>query len=218
MKKVLKILLAIVLILALILGGLVVWQWDNVSALLTSVKYSSDDIEVMVKENDDKIKEVFEQIADGVLDVLSEDEREKLLAGEMSEEELTQVKAELEKAPEKVSPSRVNEIISKIYILRAEYVNKLASLESQALAERVEVKVGGVTIPELVAFVEKYTGLATSFEKECDAKMNGYIDELEAELKRLGEDTGIISEIRSVYKNEKELKKSQLLDKYGEYL
>ena len=48
--------------------------------------------------------------------------------------------------------------------------------------------------------------------------MDALILELEAELKRLGEDTSIISEVRSVYDAEKKLKKSQLLAKYKKYL
>ncbi len=218
MKKVLKILLIIIIILAVLIGGIVVWQWENISALLISVKYTSEDIEVMVKENDDKINAVFDEITEGVLNVLSDEEREKLLTGKLSEEELVHVKEALENPEKQTDSGRVDEIISKIYILRAEYVNKLAKLETQALEERKVIKQGGVTVTELVTFVDKYTGLATSFEKDCDAEMNGYIKELDAELKRLGRDASIISEIRSVYKNEKELKKSQLLDKYGKYL
>lgn len=218
MKKVFKILLGIILALVILFGALVIWQWENVSAFLLSVKYSSEDIETMVKENDDKIKATFDEIAEDVLDVLTDEEKRKLLAGELSEEELEHVKETLDNSKKPNDSGRVDEIISKIYILRAEYVNKLASLESQALAERVEVKKDGVTVPEILTFVDKYTGIATAMEKECDATMNSYINELEAELKRLGRDTGIISEIRSVYKSEKELKKSQLLDKYGEYL
>lgn len=222
MKKVLKIVLIIVLILLLISGALLIWQWDNIKAITASVKYTPEVIDTLVTENENKIDEVFSNLTEGgMLSELTEEEQEKLLSGEMSEEEIEHIKEVLETPKENkedVAPSRVDEIISKIYVLRADFVGKLNSLEQQALEERLVIKQGGVTITELVTFVNKYTSGATSLEKECDSKMNSYIKELEAELERLGMSTSIISEIRSVYKKEKELKKSQLLSKYSKYL
>ncbi len=235
MKKVFKILLVILLVVLLILGALVIWQWDNIKTFKMSLEYTPEDIETLVVENDNKIDDMFTTITDGgALSELTEEEKEKLRSGDMTEEEIEHIKEVLEasppasekekdeagKAEEKkdTSPSRVNEIISKIYVLRADFVRRLNALEGEAVYEKNSTKKSSFGVNKILSFAEKYLNRAKALEAECDSKMEAYIAELEAELKRLGQDTSMISEVRSAYKNEKQLKKSQLLNKYSKYL
>ncbi len=222
MKKFFKILLVIIVVILLILGSLLIWQWDNISAIRTSVKYTPEVIETLVIENENKIDEVFAELTEGdALAELTDEEQEKLRSGEMTEEEIEHIKEVLETPKvenKEIAPSRVDEIISKIYLLRAEFVNRLNALESEALSEKQIVKKGGLSVSRILSFVEKYIDKATALEADCDSRMETHIKELEAELKRLGQDTSMISEVRSTYKNEKRLKKSQLFNKYSKYL
>jgi len=223
MKKVFKILFVILIVILLLLGAFVIWQWDNFSAFTTSVKYAPEELETLVIENENRIDEVFSDLAEdgGVLSELTDEEQEKLLSGEMTEEEIERVKEVLEAPKNKnndAAPSRVNEIISRIYVLRAEFVNRLDSLEGEALAEKKTVKKGGLSVSKILSFAEKYIDKAKSLEADCDSRMEAYLSELKAELERLGQSTSMISEIRSTYKKEKQLKKSQLFNKYSKYL
>lgn len=114
--------------------------------------------------------------------------------------------------------SKVDDIVSRIYLTRAEYVNALSSLEAEAKSTAGSIPNKERTISRKLDLIDLYTGRAVALEGQCDSKMESLIGELSAELKASGSNMEIISQVRSVYATEKELKKSQLLSKYGKYL
>jgi len=123
------------------------------------------------------------------------------------------VKDEKKPLQESADESRVDLIISKIYDLRLKYLNKISGLEAEAKAGEK-----GLTVDERLSFIEGIIDKATALEEECDAQMNVYIQELQAELIRLGRDMSMVSEVRVAYQQEKQEKKSQLFNKYNKYL
>ncbi len=216
MKKILKTLAVILIALIIILASLVVWQWENIKVLWIPINHSEETINMMVQENEEHINETLNELTDADIRDLSDNEKEKLLKGELSEEDAIKIIKNTD--DKKHQSDNVDDIISRMYLLRAEYLNRLTSLENETKSKAKELLKQKVSISEKLAFIEKYTGKAVGLEKECDARMKVLVNQLETELKRLGKDTGIISDVREYYEVEKKLKKSQLLSKYSKYL
>ncbi len=255
MNKKLKIILIVLLVIAIAVGALVIWQWGNIKAVFMTFKYSEEEINTLIVENDEKIERILDEITPHNLRALTEEEMAKLQSGELTREEALllikglslsdEERLALEEAiqngtfknanePEsesgvnqksgknvdeksKVNTSGVDDIIAEIYLLRAEYVNALSGLEAEAVSSAKSIPNKELTISKRLDFIESYTGRAVALEGQCDARMNSLIALLDEELKKTGGNRAVISEIRSVYASEKELKKSQLLSKYGKY-
>lgn len=220
MKKTWKVLVIVLLILAIITGALVVWQWNNVKVFFTALQYSADEIDTLITENEGKLDSILNDLSEGDMRGLSDEERDMLLNGELSEEEAISLiqKHKEENATAPKDTGRVDEIISRIYLLRSEYVGALSGLEAEAKAAAKKIPKAERTISKKLALIEAYTGRGAALEKQCDAKMENLIQELKAELQKTGGNTSIISEIRSTYASEKRLKKSQLFGKYSKHL
>ncbi len=110
--------------------------------------------------------------------------------------------------PEK--PSELENLIAQIYVLRADFSGQLDSLVGQAKAEYVANKG-----KNKAGIAGKYLRKATDLESSCDSQMEGILSQIDAEIKRTGGDSGIVSEIRSAYESEKSIKKANLLAKYN---
>ena len=94
----------------------------------------------------------------------------------------------------------------RVFLTCIEYFDNLKG-------KKVAVVGVGVSNTPLIKLLAKYKAKVTA----CDKK-ESLGEELENELKRLGKDTGIASDVREYYEDEKKLKKSQLLSKYSKYL
>ena len=197
MKKVLKIVLVVLLILVAVLGALTIWQWNNIRALFMSINYSTEEIDALSKENEEKISAVM---------------------GELTKAEADEAKEENTSEEKEADKGKIDAIIAQIYKLRSEYVNALSALEAETKAAVKSVPKEQRTATRKLELIELYTGKAAKLEKQCDAKMESLISQIKAELKGNSDSSRLISEIRSLYSSEKELKKSQLLNKYKKYL
>lgn len=217
MKKVFKTLAVILLVLVVILTAVVVWQWDNIQVLFVSVNYSAETIDTMAQDNEQQLNQLLNDLAEGDVRALSDEEIQKLISGELSEEEAIEIIKDMS-GNQPQSHSRIDDIISRMFLLRAEYVNRLTSLENDAKSKAKEIFRKKTSITERLAFIEKYTGKGLGLEKECDARMKSLVGELESEIKKSGKNASIVSEVRQYYETEKKLKKSQLLSKYSKYL
>ena len=197
MRKVIKTVLMVLLILIVLLGALTMWQWNNIKALFMSINYSTEEIDALSKENEKKISTVLKEI--------TEADTPKIEEENTSEEK-------------KADKRKIDDIIAKIYKLREEYVSELSMLEKEARATIKSVPKKERTATKKLELIELYTGKAAKLEKQCDAKMESLISQIKAELNGRSDNARLISEIRSLYSSEKELKKSQLLNKYKKYL
>ncbi len=56
MRKSIKILLVILAVILMAAGALVVWQYDNISALIKGLSSSSEDLAVKIDEHRNKVK------------------------------------------------------------------------------------------------------------------------------------------------------------------
>ena len=119
-------------------------------------------------------------------------------------------------AAEAVRP--VQTIIADIYLLRAEFLNKLDLLIAEGKTEILEASknVPGLVID--IGTVNRYLDRGEALEKECDARMKELLAEMSASLKASGGDLSLVDEARALYVEEKKLYKSELMNKYKKYL
>ncbi len=213
-------LIILAMIIALV-AGLVWWQWNNINAIRFALQYTAEEQAAMEQETNQMIEDISEQFSGVDFSRLSEEAKEMLSKGELSEEDAVAVltgKTTLEEVKNKaganvsnsskIQPSRADEIIAQIYVLRSGYTGKIDGLVNQALAD-YKGKKG--TKSELMS---KYIGLGYGLEGECDSKMEALLSELQVELKRTGGDTALVAQIRSAYQTEKSLKKAAIIEKY----
>lgn len=220
MKRKTVIWLVVLAIFLLLIGGLVFWQWSNITAIRFALQYSREEQAAMERETNKIIENISERFSGVDFSALPEEAKEQLSSGELSEEDAVSVltgKVTWEEVKNKqtttgevsaVQPSRVDEIIAQIYVLRSGYTGKIDSLVGQALSD-YRAKKG--TKSELMT---KYIGLGYALEGECNGKMEALLSELQKELKRTGGDASLVSQIRSAYQTEKSLKKAAIIEKY----
>ena len=107
-----------------------------------------------------------------------------------------------------------DEVIADIYLLRAEYLNEIDALIVEGKKEYVALEKENKGFSAKMDLIQSITDRGNELEANCDSRMNELLVRLESELKQSGGDTGVIKEIQALYKNEKELKKAQLVNTY----
>ncbi|MBP3447397.1 MAG: hypothetical protein J6K51_00060 [Clostridia bacterium] len=221
MKRKTAVLLIVLAVLLIGIGLLVWWQWNNLTAIRYAMQYTAEQKQEMAEKNEAVMKELTETFSGVDFGLLPEEAKTQLSNGELSEETAVAILTgkltwEEYRAKETtangtqtpVQPSRVDDIIAKIYVLRASYTGKIDGLVGQALSD-YRAKKG--TKSELIS---RYVSMGYALEGECDAQMEALLSELQTELKRTGEDSSLIGKIRSAYQTEKSLKKASIIEKY----
>lgn len=256
------IILIVILIILLFAGVVLFKQRRNVKAIYGAATSSSEEIRQRQETNEKKTHEILDDITDREINELSEDMREKLKNGEISDDEALNVILGIDDAEtvqtsanpeqsgdsnasdasvnsenvasnekgdgenesvvterddssdEKQSVGRKEKIIAEIYLLRAEYLNKIDALISSARTAYYSVPAEELTLSKKLSLLNTYKAKGSSLESDCDARMEALLDELRVELVNLNESTESISEIRSVYNEQKHLKKEELINMY----
>ena len=146
MKKSIKVLLVIMAVILLTAGGLVIWQYDNITAFIKGLSTSSEDLAVKIDDHRNKVKtEIVKYIPEPIEDISAEDEK-KLLSGEISLEEVADkyklpieymkdepdnkvpnTPAEIPFDKTKTIEKEIGDSIAQLYALKAKYVNKLGN-------------------------------------------------------------------------------------------
>lgn len=103
MKRRTKIGLGVLGCLAVAVGGLVWWQWNTVEAVVQASQYTSEEIEEKQKENKQKVQSVVDANPSITVRDLTEEEKQALREGTMSQEELA------EKLLQAVNPQPITE-------------------------------------------------------------------------------------------------------------
>lgn len=86
-KKVVCVVLAGVLLCA---GGLTAWQWNNISAVFSAARFSQEELEEKLAENDQAIKDAINNVPEVSIREVTEEERAALREGTLTQEELVQ--------------------------------------------------------------------------------------------------------------------------------
>ena len=88
MKYINRILGGLFAVIFLGLAGVIWWQWDNLRALKQAIEYSSEELEQQLQENQQLIQDAVNAAPEVVIRDVTEEEREALKDGTLTQEEL----------------------------------------------------------------------------------------------------------------------------------
>lgn len=206
-------------VIAILIAVLIFWQWGNIKAVFLSLVYSSEQIETIVAEKEEKANEVLKETTSTEFRPLTEEEAAKLQDGSLTKEEaLNIIKGETDQKNDTSDNGEIDNIISEIYLLRSSYVSELASLENEAMRAAGAMPKKDRTASKKLSFVNYFVSKAVALEDKCDSQMENILSRLKVVLKKQGKGTALISEIRESYASQKMAKKTQLLNKYSKYI
>lgn len=112
-----------------------------------------------------------------------------------------------------VSPA-VQAIIADIYLLRAEFINKLDALIEEGTAEVNAIPKEKRTASVKLEFMNRYLDRGEALEAECDARLEALLADMAAQLKADGGDLSLVDDARALYIQEKKVRKAELYRKY----
>lgn len=249
MNKYNKILLRIILILALTSAVVVIWQYENISAVLNGLTKSSEDIASEINKKRDDLKVKVEKYTNSPINDLTAEDEQKLLKGEMSLDEVAE-KYDLpieymndddgtikyvydEGGMQKDTPAKnetvveisndnikkiekeIGDSVSRMYALKAKYVNKLGELEREVIDQFSKLPKSKQNKEGKKELVMANVDYVAKLEKTCDTEVDKVISALEKSLKELGGELEVIQILKEAYNDEKELKKSYYLSLYN---
>ena len=245
-----KILCIVLALLAALLAGLYWWQRENLKAVKDAASHSSEELEEKLAENQQQIRDVVDAAPEIVVREVTEEERQALRDGTMTQEELIErlldpgeqsdstaapgmeetppgedakapaetptVPAEQPKPAEDPYQKELSAIIAKVYVLREDFTMALDNMYDEAKAEYIALPAEKRTKSNLMVLASKYLDKATALEKECDARMDEIVADMEKLIQENNGDMSLVDTVVYSYANEKSLKKSWYMSKLQE--
>jgi len=95
-------------------GGLIVWQWNNISAAINFARYSQEELESRLDQNDQTIKDAVQALPNVTIRDVTEEEKQALKEGTLTQEELVQSLIRDEPKPEKPPESKPAQQLPKV--------------------------------------------------------------------------------------------------------
>lgn len=250
MKRWMKILCIVLALLAALLAGLYWWQRENLKAVKDAASHSSEELEEKLAENQQQIRDVVDAAPEIVVREVTEEERQALRDGTMTQEELIErlldpgeqsdstaapgmeetppgedakapaetptLPAEQPKPVEDPYQKELSAIIAKAYVLREDFTMALDNMYDEAKAEYIALPAEKRTKSNLMVLASKYLSKATALEKECDARMDEIVADMEKLIQENNGDMSLVDTVVYSYANEKSLKKSWFMSKIQE--
>lgn len=243
MRRWMKILCIVLALLAALLAGLYWWQRENLKAVKDAASHSSEELEEKLAENQQQIRDVVDAAPEIVVREVTEEERQALRDGTMTQEELIErlldtgeqsdstatpgmeetppgedpkVPAEQPKPAEDPYQKELSAIIAKVYVLREDFTMALDNMYDDAKAEYIALPAEKRTKSNLVKMASKYLDKATTLEKECDKRMHAIVADMEKLIQENNGDMSLVDTVVYSYANEKSLKKSWYMSKLQE--
>lgn len=238
-RKTARTVLLIVLAVLLLAVGLLAWRFrKEIQALTISRQYSTAELEDRLADNDQTIRDAVEASSDVTVRAPTEEEREALRDGSLSQEELIgrltgeSAAGSSDSAPETAAPEeqpaeqapaeppeyqkQLSALIAQVYVLREEYLAALDNMETSAKADYRALSDSQRTAGKLASLVSDYIGRATRLEKECDGKMDAIIAQMETLIQANNGDMSLTDTVFNTYVNEKSLKKAWYMSRLQE--
>ena len=231
--------LLIVLAVLVLAVGLLAWRFrKEIQAFAISRQYSTAELEGQLADNDQTIRDAVEASSDVTVRAPTEEEREALRDGSLSQEELIgrltgeSAAGSSDSAPETAAPEeqpaeqapaeppeyqkQLSALIAQVYVLREEYLAALENMEVSAKADYRALSDSQRTAGKLASLVSDYIGRATRLEKECDGKMDAIIAQMETLIQANNGDMSLTDTVFNTYVNEKSLKKAWYMSRLQE--
>lgn len=231
--------LLIVLAVLVLAVGLLAWRFrKEIQAFTISRQYSTAELENQLADNDQTIRDAVEASSDVTVRAPTDEEREALRDGSLSQEELigrltdgndpsdaptSSSESAPEEQPAEQAPAEPSEyqkqlsaLIAQVYVLREEYLAALDNMENSAKADYKALSGSQRTAARLASLVSDYLGRATRLEKECDGKMDAIIVQMETLIQANNGDMSLTDTVFNTYVNEKSLKKAWYMSRLQE--
>ena len=238
-RKTARTVLLIVLAVLVLAVGLLAWRFrKEIQAFAISRQYSTAELEGQLADNDQTIRDAVEASSDVTVRAPTEEEREALRDGSLSQEELIgrltseSAAGSSDSAPETAAPEeqpaeqapaeppeyqkQLSALIAQVYVLREEYLAALDNMETSAKADYRALSDSQRTAEKLASLVSDYIGRATRLEKECDGKMDAIIAQMETLIQANNGDMSLTDTVFNTYVNEKSLKKAWYMSRLQE--
>ena len=238
-RKTARSVLLIVLAVLVLAVGLLAWRFrKEIQAFAISRQYSTAELEGQLADNDQTIRDAVEASSDVTVRAPTDEEREALRDGSLSQEELIgrltgeSAAGSSDSAPETAAPEeqpaeqapaeppeyqkQLSALIAQVYVLREEYLAALDNMETSAKADYRALSDSQRTAGKLASLVSDYIGRATRLEKECDGKMDAIIAQMETLIQANNGDMSLTDTVFNTYVNEKSLKKAWYMSRLQE--
>ncbi len=224
--------MVILCILIIGVAALLVWQRENITAVVDATKYSDKDIQQQISDSKKTVESELEQYdVKGLRDFTFEEE-EAIRKGQMTVDEavskiLSESNVEASdnqnngsatsdknngstgtQSKNSDSSAIISDYAVKLYTLKATYLGEIGNLIDQAKADLKN----GSGAKELMS---NYLSKAASLESEADSKVDALLSELKGKLEAIGADTSVVDTMKSSYESEKTLKKSYYISLYN---
>ncbi|MEI3163478.1 MAG: hypothetical protein V8S74_08845 [Lachnospirales bacterium] len=211
---------------------MLVWQRENITAVVDATKYSDEDIQQQISDSKKTVESELEQYdVKGLRDFTFEEE-EAIRKGQMTVDEavskiLSESNVEASdnqnngsatsdknngstgtQSKNSDSSAIISDYAVKLYTLKATYLGEIGNLIDQAKADLKN----GSGAKELMS---NYLSKAASLESEADSKVDALLSELKGKLEAIGADTSVVDTMKSSYESEKTLKKSYYISLYN---
>ena len=233
----------------IILAALVLWHFRaELHALSVARQYTPEELEDQLAGNDQTVQDAVDAAPDVSVRAPTEEERQALKDGSITEEELIQRITEGGSGNSGISDSaasgpstsggsaaptapanqlpvssqepsysqQLSALVARVYVLREEYLNALANMESAAKADYRAIPESQRTARRLASLASGYLSRANALEKQCDAQMDAVIGEMERLIQQNHGDMSLPQTVYDSYANEKSLKKAWYLARLEE--
>lgn len=237
MKKWQKITFVAIGIVFLGLGGVALWQRENLQAVYEAMHYNPEELGSQIQSTKQEVERVLEKYDLESIRRLTPEEEEQVKKGELSLEEAVErmmptrneeevgakeegvesqdtPEAKPETTPQAVSKKEsdlVKASTVKMYELQAKYLGLLGELEARGMQALRAIPSDQRTVQKMMSVGMPFMQEGLALESQCDGEVENVLHHLKEELVALGADYDIVETMRQAYYTEKRLKKAYYL-------
>lgn len=231
MKKWQKITFVAIGIVLLGLGGVALWQRENLQAVYEAMYYNPEELGIQIQSTKQEVERVLEKYDLESIRRLTPEEEEQVKKGELSLEEAVErmmptkneeeavesqdtPEAKPETTPQAVSKKEsdlVKASTVKMYELQAKYLGLLGELEARGMQALRAIPSDQRTVQKMMSVGMPFMQEGLALESQCDGEVEKVLHHLKEELVAIGADYDIVETMRGAYYTEKRLKKAYYL-------
>lgn len=213
-----KVILILLVVLLLTMGGLYLWQRENIHALL---KVLTTDSETIAKDLEQTREEHIKQLEEAAqvtvrVQPVTPQQSEDLLSGKVTAEEVQIEMGYDPSASETVSGKEdiINQCIAELYAYKAEVMGYLGGIKQWAIDEWNALDKSRRTTAKKAEIANAGIGKCYEYEATVDGRVQEILARYRPKLVEIGEDPTPIDLLWNQYCDEKEAEKSYYLDRY----
>lgn len=218
MKKWCKILLCVLLVLIVGIGGIYLWQRENINALLKVLTSDSETIARELEQTREEHLRELEEAAQITVHVkpVTPQQSEALLDGKVTVQEVQDQMGFDPAATETVSSKEdiLNQCIAELYAYKAEVMGTLGGIKQSVLEQWNALPASARTATKKAELGSAAIGQCYQYEATVDGRVQEILAVYRPKMVAIGEDPTPIDLLWNQYCDEKEAEKSYYMDKY----